>query len=98
MVEVRGKHCSREKEKKNGGGYNSRTQNIQMLTAADCVSSDPAWGRTDGRIALFPGISANEATMGLEDKITCFAKTDSYLKVKNATKGKREQSSTKDTD
>ncbi len=53
--------------------------NIGKIEGGDWGSSVPAWCRIQCRIAIFPGIRAQDAASEIENHIAEFAKTDGYL-------------------
>jgi acetylornithine deacetylase len=53
--------------------------NIGKIEGGDWASSVPAWCRIDCRIALFPGVRADDARREIEQTIEAFAREDPYL-------------------
>ena len=53
--------------------------NIGKIEGGDWASSVPAWCRIDCRIALYPGVGAEEASREIERTIEAFARNDSFL-------------------
>ena len=53
--------------------------NIGKIEGGDWASSVPAWCRIDCRIALFPGVRAEEASREIETTIEAFARDDPFL-------------------
>lgn len=53
--------------------------NIGKIEGGDWASSVPAWCKIDCRIAIYPGISAKDASKEIEEKIAIFAATDAFL-------------------
>jgi acetylornithine deacetylase len=53
--------------------------NIGKIEGGDWASSVPAWCRIDCRIALYPGVTANDASREIERTISTFARTDPFL-------------------
>ena len=53
--------------------------NIGRIEGGDWASSVPAWCRIDCRIALYPGVRAEEASREIETTIEAFARDDPFL-------------------
>jgi acetylornithine deacetylase len=53
--------------------------NIGKIEGGDWASSVPAWCRIDCRIAIYPGVSADEARREIEQTIDAFASRDPFL-------------------
>lgn len=53
--------------------------NIGRIEGGDWASSVPAWCRIDCRIAIYPGVTAEEAAKDIEQTIRRFAESDSFL-------------------
>ena len=53
--------------------------NVGRIEGGDWASSVPSWCRIDFRIAILPGISADTARREVEDCISAFALTDTFL-------------------
>jgi len=53
--------------------------NIGKIAGGDWASSVPGWCRLDCRIAIYPGISAEEAARAISDRVTAFARGDRFL-------------------
>jgi len=53
--------------------------NIGKIGGGDWASSVPGWCRLDCRIAIYPGVSADEAARAITDHITAFARGDRFL-------------------
>jgi acetylornithine deacetylase len=53
--------------------------NIGRIEGGDWASSVPAWCRVDCRIALYPGVAAEEARREIEQSIEAFARDDPFL-------------------
>ena len=53
--------------------------NIGKIEGGDWASSVPAWCRIDCRIALYPGVGADEARREIEQTIEAFAREDPFL-------------------
>ena len=53
--------------------------NIGKIEGGDWASSVPAWCRIDCRIALYPGVGAEEANREIEQTIEAFARDDPFL-------------------
>jgi acetylornithine deacetylase len=53
--------------------------NIGRIEGGDWASSVPAWCRLDCRIAIFPGIRAEEAAREIEAAVATFARQDPFL-------------------
>jgi acetylornithine deacetylase len=53
--------------------------NIGKIEGGDWASSVPAWCRIDCRIALYPGVRAEEASREIEQTIEAFARDDPFL-------------------
>ncbi|OAL56477.1 acetylornithine deacetylase [Pyrenochaeta sp. DS3sAY3a] len=54
--------------------------NVAMIQGGDWASSVPAWCTIDCRVALFPGVTAQEVANQIERTIHSIAKTDSFLR------------------
>lgn len=54
--------------------------NVAMIQGGDWASSVPAWCAIDCRVALFPGVTAQEVAGKIEQKITEVSKTDAFLR------------------
>lgn len=53
--------------------------NVAMIEGGDWASSVPAWCTIDCRVALFPGVTAQEVAGKIEQKVAEVSKTDSFL-------------------
>ncbi len=53
--------------------------NVGRIEGGDWASSVPAWCRLDCRIAIFPGVSADEAAREVEAAVLDFARGDPFL-------------------
>ena len=53
--------------------------NIGKIEGGDWASSVPAWCRLGCRIAIYPGVSAADASREIADRIAAFARTDNFL-------------------
>lgn len=53
--------------------------NVAKIEGGDWASSVPAWCRIDCRIAIFPGVSAKSAAKEIEDCISEYSASDSFL-------------------
>jgi acetylornithine deacetylase len=53
--------------------------NIGRIEGGDWASSVPAWCRLDCRIAIYPGISADEAAREIEAAVAAFSRQDPFL-------------------
>lgn len=54
--------------------------NVAMIEGGDWASSVPAWCKIDCRVALFPGVRAEEVAAQIEEAIRKVAATDSFLR------------------
>lgn len=54
--------------------------NVAMIEGGDWASSVPAWCKIDCRVALFPGVRAEDVAAQIEDSIQKVATTDSFLR------------------
>ncbi|KAF9740488.1 hypothetical protein PMIN03_006606 [Paraphaeosphaeria minitans] len=54
--------------------------NVAMIEGGDWASSVPAWCKIDCRVALFPGVRAEEVAAQIEESIQKVAATDSFLR------------------
>jgi acetylornithine deacetylase len=62
-----------------GGSDHPLNLNIGRIEGGDWASSVPAWCRIECRIAMLPGTNAAAAAREIEDEITRFARSDSFL-------------------
>lgn len=53
--------------------------NIGKIEGGDWASSVPAWCKLSCRIAIYPGVSAQEASREIAERIAAFARTDNFL-------------------
>jgi acetylornithine deacetylase len=53
--------------------------NIGRIEGGDWASSVPAWCRLDCRIAIYPGVSAENAAREIETAVASFARQDRFL-------------------
>jgi acetylornithine deacetylase len=53
--------------------------NIGKIEGGDWASSVPAWCRIDCRIAIYPGVAAEDAAREIETCVAAFARGDTYL-------------------
>lgn len=53
--------------------------NIGKIEGGDWASSVPCWCKIDCRVSLYPGTSAEEAMRKITDRITAFARSDTFL-------------------
>jgi acetylornithine deacetylase len=54
--------------------------NVAMIQGGDWASSVPAWCMIDCRVALFPGVTAQEVADKIERKVAEVSKTNSFLR------------------
>lgn len=54
--------------------------NVAMIEGGDWASSVPAWCKVDCRVALFPGVRAEDVATQIEQAIQTIAGTDSFLR------------------
>lgn len=53
--------------------------NIGKIQGGDWASSVPAWCRLDCRIAIYPGVTAQEAAHEIRERLASFARSDGYF-------------------
>lgn len=53
--------------------------NIGKIEGGDWASSVPSWCRIDARIALYPGVSANDMRQRIEDHVAAIVRGDRFL-------------------
>jgi acetylornithine deacetylase len=53
--------------------------NIGKIQGGDWGSSVPCWAKVQCRIAIYPGVSAQDAARRIEDHVRTFARSDRYL-------------------
>jgi acetylornithine deacetylase len=53
--------------------------NVGKIAGGDWASSVPGWCRLDCRIAIYPGVSADEAARAITDRLATFARGDRFL-------------------
>lgn len=53
--------------------------NIGRIEGGDWASSVPAWCRLHCRVAIFPGVSAKDASREIENAVAAFARNDPFL-------------------
>jgi acetylornithine deacetylase len=53
--------------------------NIGKIAGGDWASSVPGWCRLDCRIAIYPGVSADDAARAIRERVAGFARDDRFL-------------------
>ncbi|KAF1975019.1 acetylornithine deacetylase [Bimuria novae-zelandiae CBS 107.79] len=54
--------------------------NVAMIEGGDWASSVPAWCKIDCRVALFPGVRAEDVAAQIEHTVSSISATDAFLK------------------